>query len=237
MRWLLATSLRGLASRTVLSLGSLLLTVIAIASAVVGPSYQLNAANSFVIAQLEAQPLINTGLTFDYQPTGHESPDRAIATSLDETARESGRAYRPGHAMVWDELAADRPARLVGPGGGAPGVRAGCLPARVSRRPLPLVAGRDRGPEGRRLDVRVEAGSRIRQPEYPTTFTVVGIYSPRAEDEAFWFGPRLQTAPGRLLPQLIASRLAPWITTQAGIELTGDTWFVTVDQALDVTPS
>ena len=52
LRWLLATSLRGLASRTVLSLGSLLLTVIAIASAVVGPSYQLNAANSFVIAQL-----------------------------------------------------------------------------------------------------------------------------------------------------------------------------------------
>ena len=102
LRWLLATSLRGLASRTVLSLGSLLLTVIAIASAVVGPSYQLNAANSFVIAQLGAQPLINTGLTFDYQPADHESPDRAITTALDETARESGRAYRPGHAMVWD---------------------------------------------------------------------------------------------------------------------------------------
>ena len=103
-RWLLATSLRGLASRTVLSLGSLLLTVIAIASAVVGPSYQLNAANSFVIAQLEAQPLINTGLTFDYQRAQGESADRAIATALDETARESGPSYDPGHALLWEQL-------------------------------------------------------------------------------------------------------------------------------------
>jgi putative ABC transport system permease protein len=104
IRWLLATSLRGLASRTALSLGSLLLTAIAVASAVVGPSYQLNAANSFVIAQLEAQPLINTGLTYDYRPDGGESPDRAIATALGETARESGTAYRPGHAILWDQL-------------------------------------------------------------------------------------------------------------------------------------
>src|SRR6478752_10550731 len=96
LRWLLATSLRGLASRTVLSLGSLLLTVIAIASAVVGPSYQLNAANSFVIAQLEAQPLINTGLTYDYRHAAHETADDAIATALDETSRESGPAYNRG---------------------------------------------------------------------------------------------------------------------------------------------
>ena len=104
LRWLLATSLRGLASRTVLSLGSLLLTVIAIASAVVGPSYQLTAANSFVIAQLAAQPLINTGLTYDYLPSDQETADRAIATALDEPARESGTAYNPGHAIVWDQL-------------------------------------------------------------------------------------------------------------------------------------
>src|SRR4029079_5339547 len=60
-RWLLATSLRGLRARWVLSLGSLLLTVIAIASAVVGPSYQQNAASSFVIAQLGATHPITLG--------------------------------------------------------------------------------------------------------------------------------------------------------------------------------
>ena len=80
--WLLATSLRGLRARWVLSLGSLLLTVIAIASAVVGPSYQQNAANSFVIAQLRAQPSINTGLTYDYRPGGGQDVDSAVATAV-----------------------------------------------------------------------------------------------------------------------------------------------------------
>ncbi len=236
LRWLLATSLRGLASRTVLSLGSLLLTVIAIASAVVGPSYQLTAANSFVIAQLEAQPLINTGLTYDYQPTGQESPDRAIATSLDGAARESGTFYRPGHALLWNELE-----QTSLPGSSVPAVaRLVSVPGACQHVSL---VGRCPSTPGEIAVLKADAstygwklGSRIRQPEYPTTFTVVGIYTPRAEDDAFWFGPRLQTAPGRLLPQLIASRLAPWFTTQAGVELSGDTWFVTVDQALDVTP-
>src|SRR4249919_3409614 len=220
-RWLLATSLRGLASRTVLSLGSLLLTVIAIASAVVGPSYQLTAANSFVIAQLAAQPVINTGLTYDYQRADQESADHAITTALDETARASGTAYEPGHAMLWQQL----PATGL-PGSSVPAV-ARLLSVPGACQHVALV-GRCPSTPGEIAVLRADAttygwklGSRIRQPEYPTTFTVVGIYTPRAEDDAFWFGPRLQTAPGRLLPQLIASRLAPWFTTQAGVELSG----------------
>ncbi len=106
LRWLLATSLRGLWSRRVLTLGSLLLTVIAIASAVVGPSYQLTAANSFVIEQLAAQPTISTGLTYDYRPAPGESTDTAIASALDGAGQESGPAFLPGHAIVWDPLRA-----------------------------------------------------------------------------------------------------------------------------------
>jgi len=103
-RWLLATSLRGLRARWVLSLGSLLLTVIAIGSAVVGPSYQQNAANSFVIAQLRAQPPINTNLTYDYAPEANQTVDRATTTALDETSRESGSGYLPGRPFVWQPL-------------------------------------------------------------------------------------------------------------------------------------
>ncbi len=219
-----------------LSLGSLLLTVIAIASAVVGPSYQLSAANSFVIAQLRAQPLINTGLTYDYQPADHERPDAAIATALDETARESGPAYHSGHAILWDQL--DQTSL---PGSSVPAV-AHLLSVPGACQHVSLV-GRCPTTPGEVAVLKADAttygwklGSRIRQPEYPTTFTVVGIYTPRAEDDAFWFGPRLRTAPGRVLPQLIPSQLAPWFTPQAGIELSGSTWFATVDQALDVTP-
>jgi putative ABC transport system permease protein len=235
-RWLLATSLRGLASRTVLSLGSLLLTVIAIASAVVGPSYQLNAANSFVIAQLEAQPLINTGLTYDYQPGDQESPDRAIATALDETARESGPAYQPGHAILWDQLdQTSLPRSSVPAVAHLLSVSGGCQHVTLIGR-CPTTPGEIAVLKADATTYGWKLGSRIRQPEYPSTFIVVGIYTPRAEDDAFWFGPRLQTAPGRLLPQLIPSQLAPWLTPQAGIELSGHTWFVTVDQALNVTP-
>ena len=235
-RWLLATSLRGLASRTVLSLGSLLLTVIAIASAVVGPSYQLTAANSFVIAQLAAQPVINTGLTYDYQRADQESADHAIATALDETARESGTAYEPGHAMLWQQL----PATGL-PGSSVPAV-ARLLSVPGACQHVALV-GRCPSSPGEIAVLKADAttygwslGSRITQPAYPTAFRVVGIYTPRAGDDAFWFGPRLQTAPGHLLPQLVPSQLAPWFTTQSGIELNGAPWFVTVDQALRITP-
>ena len=234
--WLIATSLRGLASRTALTLGSLLLTAIAIASAVVGPSYQLNAANSFVIAQLRAQPLINTGLTYDYQHADQEDADAATVTALDETSRESGTGYDPGHAMVWDELAATTLpassipaiARLVSVPGACTHV---ALQGRCPTSPGEIaVLKADAETYGWKL------GSTIVQPEYNQVFTVVGIYTPKAQDDGFWFGPRLQTAPGRLLPTLIPSQLAPWITTQAGIELNGNGWFVTVDQALRVTP-
>ena len=236
LRWLLATSLRGLASRSVLSLGSLLLTVIAIASAVVGPSYQLNAANSFVIAQLAAQPPINTGLTYDYQHGDQETADQAIVTALDETARESGTAYNAGHAMLWDQLD-----QTAFPGASLPAVaRLVSVPGACTHVALvgrcPTAAGEIAVLKADAETYGWKLGSRIDQPEYKQPFTVVGIYTAQARDEAFWFGPRLQTAPGRALPTVIPSRPAPWITTQAGIELNGNTWFVTVDQSLRVTP-
>src|SRR5262249_35065460 len=100
----------------VLSAGSLLLTVIAIGSAVVGPSYQLTAANSFVIAQLRAQPSINTALTYDYHPAGSENADAAVVTALDETSRESGSGFEPGPPVVCKAL----PQVALTNGSGAP---------------------------------------------------------------------------------------------------------------------
>ena len=236
VRWLVATSLRGVASRTMLSLGSLLLTVIAIASAVVGPSYQLNAANSFVIAQLRAEPLINTGLTYDYRHGAQENADDAIATALDETGRETGPSYSPGHAMVWDAL----------PETGFPGA---AIPAVARLVSVPgacthvTLVGRCPTAPGEVAVLKADAttygwkiGSVIDQPEYRRPFKVVGIYAPKTDDSGFWFGPRLQTAPGHAGLQTVPSRLAPWITTQSGIELNSHTWFVTVDQSLLVTP-
>jgi hypothetical protein len=241
-RWLLATSLRGLRARWVLSVGSLLLTVIAIASAVVGPSYQLNAANSFVIAQLRAQPFINTGLTYDYQPQANEDIDSAVASALKETTQESGSGYGQGHAIVWQPLsrvllpgtAVLSTPRLVSAPGACDHVN---LVGRCPTNPgeIAILA----------IDAKtyqVKVGSTFNPYGERTPFTIVGVYtaSQKAVDAAFWAGSgRLQSVPGFAQPKppkLVPAQPGPWITSQATIELRSDAWYVTVDQILETPP-
>ena len=236
--WLLATSLRGLRARWVLSLGSLLLTVIAVASAVVGPSYQQNAANSFVISQLRAQPFINTGLTYDYRPGRSESVDQAVAKSLDETARESGDGYLPGHPFVWQTL----------PEVGLPGSQAPSVPRLLS---LPGACEHVRL-QGRcptnpdeiailRADAEnygVKPGDSF-NPYGGKPLRIVGTYTPTDSDAdaAFWGGTqRLESSPGATFPRPVPAHPAPWIATQAGIELRSDPWYVAVDQTVATPP-
>jgi putative ABC transport system permease protein len=233
--WLVGTSLRGLRARWVLSLGSLLLTTIAIASAVVGPSYQGTAANSFVITQLNAQPLINTGLTYDYRPADGETIDSAVTTAVDETRRESGTAFRPGHAIVWQPLGETQL---------TPGDAFGSVPTLVSvpgacthvalRGHCPTVPGQIAILAADAESLGLHLGSTLDPYQDDTPFTVVGIYRPRPQDDDFWFGPgRLETIPAVVGGQRPApARRAPWITAQAGIELRHEAWHVTVDQQL-----
>jgi putative ABC transport system permease protein len=239
--WLLATSLRGLRARWVLSIGSLLLTVIAIASAVVGPSYQQNAANSFVIAQLRAQPFINTGLTYDYQPQANEDIDSAVTTAITETTRESGTGYEQGHAIVWQSLP-----QVVLPGSaGIPAdpqlvsVPGACdhvdLVGRCPTNPGEIAVLRhDADTYG------VKVGSAFNPYGERTPFTVVGIYTPtsKSADDMFWGGDqRLQSIPGTVTARkTVPTQPAPWITSQATIQLRSDAWFVTVDQPLATPP-
>jgi putative ABC transport system permease protein len=240
LRWLLGTSLRGLRARWVLSVGSLLLTAIAIASAVVGPSYQANAANSFVISQLRAQPSINTGLTYDYTPGDRDTIDTAVVDAVDATSKESGTPYLPGHAIVWQTLGQTS----------IPGATSGVVPRLVS---VPgacthvQLQGRCPTSPGEIAVLKADAdtfalkvGSTLNPYGEPQPFTVTGIYRPtdKAADDVFWGGiGRLQTVPGAVLPRPSPARLAPWITPQAGIELRPEHWFVTVDQTLATPPT
>jgi hypothetical protein len=238
---LLGTSLRGLRARWVLSLGSLLLTMIAISSAVVGPSYQQNAANSFVIAQLRAQPSINTGLTYDYRPNSGENVDAAVADALDLTTRQSGTGFSQGHPIVWQQL----PQVPLVTGSGAPSeprmvsVPGACdhvhLEGRCPTNPDEIAM--------LRIDAEnngVKVGDSFNPYGDPTPLRVVGIYTAtdRAADDTFWGGSgRLQSTSGALQPRLVPARPGPWITTQAGIELRHQRWYVTVDQPLAAPPT
>lgn len=241
-RWLLATSLRGLRARWVLSLGSLLLTVIAIASAVVGPSYQLNAANSFVIAQLRAQPSITTGLTYDFQPLANQDVNQAVASAVEASAQESGRFFEPGHPIVWQQLPqVALPAspvvsvpRLVSVPGACDHVK---LEGRCPTNPDEIAM--------LRVDAEnnlLHVGDTFNPYGDSHPFRVVGVYTAtdRPADDAFWGGlGRLQSVPGvqqPFPPKLVPAHPAPWITSQAGIELRNRHYYVTVDQALATPP-
>src|SRR6185436_1233576 len=68
MNSMLATILRGLRSRAVLTTGSVLLTALAIGAAVLGPIFQVAVTNSFFVTRVEEAPNLLTGLTWHYQP-------------------------------------------------------------------------------------------------------------------------------------------------------------------------
>jgi putative ABC transport system permease protein len=234
--WLIATSLRGLRARWVLTLGSLLLTTIAIASAVVGPSYQGSAADSFVITQLAAEPRIDTGLTYDYHPSSGQSIDDALSSGLDSTRRESGSAFLPGHAIVWQPLrvsttiSPDRtplaPTLLSVPGA--------CAHVRLRGR-CPTTPGEIAVLAADAATFGLHLGSTLNPYSDPTPFRVVGIYTPPARDDGFWFSlGRLETIPAS--PRGGAGHPAPWLTPQAGIELRHEPWFLTIDQGIRVSP-
>ena len=64
---MLATVLRGLRSRALLTTGSVLLTALAIGAAVLGPIFQVAVTNSYYVTRLEEAPNPLTGLTWHYQ--------------------------------------------------------------------------------------------------------------------------------------------------------------------------
>ena len=244
-RSLIGITLRGLAARKGLAFASWLLTAIAVASAVVGPSYQGTSANSFVVTQLRAEPRVNTGLSYAYRPTSTAKlPDLTTAmTTADALSRRvSGTAYGDGHAMVWQtlppatfphSLEPASPTLLYAPGDCDHVALKGRCPSRTGE--IAVEAG-DAFTYSLRLGSVVDP--------YPgqAPFTVVGIYTPRhdAADFAFWFdSEQLRAVPGRLLTipssnNVPVTRLAPWFTVSAAIERRSEPWYVSVDQELRV---
>jgi putative ABC transport system permease protein len=86
---LLATGLRGLRSRWLLTIGSVLLAAIAVAAAVVGPMYQSASAASYVVSKLRLQPDYLTGVTLDYTPlraVSGTSAERLATEAVDRSA-------------------------------------------------------------------------------------------------------------------------------------------------------
>ena len=82
---MLATVLRGLRSRALLTAGSVLLTALAIGAAVLGPIFQVAVTNSYYVTRLEEAPNPLTGLTWIYQPEA--TYDGTPAAARDQASR------------------------------------------------------------------------------------------------------------------------------------------------------
>ena len=134
---MLATVLRGLRSRALLTVGSVLLTALAIGAAVLGPIFQVAVTNSYYVTRLEEAPNPLTGLTWHYQPAttydGTPAAARDRAARIVE-AREAGPVHRgpapAGHGPV-------QRAEGGGPAAGPRGTPAATSRSRAVARPDP----------------------------------------------------------------------------------------------------
>jgi hypothetical protein len=108
MRTLLSTVLRGLRSRLLLSLGSIVLTALAVGSAVLGPAFQGAVTSSFLVTRLAEAPANLTGLSWRWtQDVGQGSDvdatiERAVAAAEQATdaAGPGARSYLPPQVFL-----------------------------------------------------------------------------------------------------------------------------------------
>ncbi|PKH42137.1 FtsX-like permease family protein [Nocardioides alpinus] len=92
---LLGAIVRGLRSRALLSAGSVLLTALAIGSAVLGPVFSEAVTNSYVVTRLQETPTGLTGLSRVFTPDG--------GSSLEEAERNAAAASTDLTTGPWQE--------------------------------------------------------------------------------------------------------------------------------------
>ena len=83
---LLGTVLRGLRARALLSVGSILLTALAVGSAVLGPIFAEAVTSSYVVTRLREAPAASTGLTRVLELQSQLAPQAARDLAVEESA-------------------------------------------------------------------------------------------------------------------------------------------------------
>ena len=242
---MLATVLRGLRSRALLTTGSVLLTALAIGAAVLGPSFQLAVTNSYYVTRLEEAPNPLTGLTWNYQPEA--TYDGPAAAARDRAARIVDARETGPFAAAQPQLVTDRFEALND------GVQ---LRAREGE--VQLMARTDActhlevegscptGPDevlmlvgdldftGLEIGDRVDLGPAGRK-------TVVGVYGLPESETDFWFDPQRLASVPPTFDDVTFERTpyepAPLIVSpEAFDDLAPSLWEVLVDRRLDVPP-
>lgn len=241
---MLGTLWRGLLSRRVLSLGSLLLLSLAIGSALLGPSFQEAVTRSFVVLRLNDAPNTETGLSWLYRAESAES-----ATDAAERARTAVDSISPGPfapgQVTWESEPTPVPER------GALGFYGGnavLLAKDGACEQLSLVEGAcPTGPDeammlaADRETTGLEVGDTAALGSLGEV-RIVGTYQAPVGENDYWFDPgRLGTQP-RYLNETTGNVTpyapGPFITVPERFdELGADAYTVRVDRRLEVSPN
>ncbi len=237
---LVATGLRGLRSRSLLTVGSVLLAAIAVAAAVVGPMYQTASAASYLVSKLRLQPDFLSGVTLDFKPAQRVSA--ALAQQRAEAAVKSAdlSSFSGPEQSLWSQRLAISTPVFAG-ANGADGV----LAAPPDCRQLVITGHCPRQP-GEALLLQFDAqhtsssvGDRIAMQGVKAPLVVVGTYRLRTSDIGRFDDPsRFISA----LPQPTAGEdtpyhPAPFVVAPATVAgLQQGLWFVRMDYQLQVTP-
>ena len=241
--WVVSIALRGLRARWVLTAGSLLLTVIAVASAVVGPIYQRAAAQSFMVTKLASEEDLFTGTSFLYEAPAGTAPAQSVRHATHEADGILGTGYLPGHGIleartgtlpVWSPEGAIVTFDSV-PGQCGRVELTGRCPSRAGE--VVLLAS-----DAKKIGVKT--GGTLRPWGDDRELHVVGTYLPpsAADDVHFWFDlerlssqPEVPPAPNKPGQPY---RPAPFLTTPdvMGSPLAPD-YHVLADKRLLVTPN
>ena len=241
--WVASIALRGLVARRVLTAGSLLLTVIAVASAVVGPIYQRAAAQSFMVTKLASELDVFTGTSFVYQPAAGTAPARALRHATHQADDVMGTGYLPAHGI----LEARTPTLPIWTPEGAiitfDSVEGQCEHVLLRGR-CPTRAGEVALLVSDAKKIGVRTGATLHPWGDDRTLHVVGTYLPpsAADDVHYWFDlGRLSSQP-EIPPTInkpgVPYQPAPFLTTAdaMGGPLVPD-YHVLADKRIVVTPN
>ena len=93
MTSMLGAIVRGLRARALLSAGSVLLTALAVASAVLGPIFAAAVTNSYAVTRLREAPPALTGLSRVFTPDSPTSSTEAVEQAVEYGTERYGDDY------------------------------------------------------------------------------------------------------------------------------------------------
>ena len=229
--------LGGMRSRSLLSVGVLVLTALALGSAVLGPTFTRAATSSYLVTRVgEAAPAA-TGLTWTLEP-GRDSPPPAALAEAGRTELES----------VASDYFQDPTAQLESGVYGYRGARLDLLSKPDACAHLEVTGRCPSSPAGEAMmraddlaTLGLELGDEVAGPPGVGELRVVGTYEVPEDEDDYWFDPqRLSSTPGLVSIELGIRPFqpAPLIVDARAFERVATlNWLVRYDARLDAGPS